>query len=49
MGYAQFLYDAGSGAFKPYGDDADSGKRVCYQCHTIAKARDYMFTNYPVR
>ncbi|MGH9730923.1 MAG: cytochrome P460 family protein [Candidatus Acidiferrales bacterium] len=48
-GYAQFLYDAPSKTFKPFGSDASFGKTVCYQCHTIVKARDYIFTNYPPR
>jgi Cytochrome P460 len=48
-GYAQFLYDPGSGTFKPFGSDSSFGKNVCYACHTIVKARDYIFTNYPLR
>ena len=47
-GYAQFDYDAASGAFKPYGTDASFGK-TCHQCHTLAKAKDFVFTAYPVR
>jgi hypothetical protein len=48
-GYAQFLYDAASGAFKPYGADSAFGKQVCYTCHTAVKAKDYIFTAYPPR
>lgn len=48
-GYAQFLYDAASGTFKPYGADADFGKEICYTCHTIVKTQDYIFTGYPLR
>jgi hypothetical protein len=48
-GYAQFLYDPASGAFKPYGTDASFGKQVCYACHTAVKAKDYIFTAYPKR
>ena len=48
-GYAQFLYDAASDTFKPYGTDASFGKTVCYECHTRVKAQDYIFTNYPRR
>jgi hypothetical protein len=48
-GYAQFLYDAGSKTFKPYGDDSSFGTKVCYQCHTAVKEKDYIFTDYPPR
>ena len=48
-GYAQFLYDAASDTFKPYGTDAAFGKQVCYACHTAVKAKDYIFTAYPQR
>jgi len=48
-GYAQFLYDPATGAFKPYGSDKSFGKTVCYQCHRNAAARDFIFTNYPRR
>jgi hypothetical protein len=46
-GYAQFLYDTASDTLKPYGNDSSCGKKVCYQCHTLVTARDYIFTNYP--
>ena len=48
-GYAQFLYDAASGTFKPFGDDASFNKKICYQCHTAVTDRDYIFTDYPKR
>jgi hypothetical protein len=48
-GYAQFLYDAASNTFKPYGNDSSFGKTVCYQCHTRVAAKDYIFTAYPRR
>jgi len=48
-GYAQFLYDPASDTFKPFGNDASFGKKVCYECHTLVTARDYIFTNYPTR
>jgi len=38
-----------SDTFKPYGSDSSFGKKVCYQCHTLVKERDYIFTNYPLR
>jgi hypothetical protein len=52
-GYAAFKYDAASGAFRPFttqdrppqGNDAKCG----VACHTIAKSRDYVFTEYATR
>jgi hypothetical protein len=52
-GYAVFDYDAASGTFKPgtaagtppQGNDAKCG----VACHTRAKARDYVFTEYGKR
>jgi hypothetical protein len=44
-GYADFDFDAASDTFKPLGTDADCG----YSCHTIVKAKDYVFTAYPKR
>jgi hypothetical protein len=52
-GYAVFDYDAPSGTFKPgttagsppQGNDAKCGAA----CHTAAKARDYVFTEYGQR
>jgi hypothetical protein len=44
-GYAQFNYDAASDTFTPDGNDAKCG----YACHTIVKAKDYIFTAYPRR
>jgi hypothetical protein len=49
-GYAVFDYDTASGAFKPgtmsgtppQGNDAKCG----FACHTTAKSRDYVFTDY---
>jgi hypothetical protein len=46
--YAQFLYDAATDTFTPYGSDSFD-KNVCYQCQTLVKDRDYIFTNYPLR
>jgi hypothetical protein len=48
-GYAQFVYDAKSDSFKPFGDDASFGKTVCFKCHTKVQATDYIFTAYPKR
>jgi hypothetical protein len=52
-GYAVFDYDAASDTFKPgtsadtppQGNDAKCG----FACHTAAKARDYVFTDYGKR
>jgi hypothetical protein len=52
-GYAVFDYDAASDTFRPgasastppQGNDAKCG----FACHTIAKARDYVFTEYGKR
>src|SRR5262245_2901704 len=44
-GYAQFNYDAASDTFTPDGSGADCG----HACHTIVKARDYVFTAYGKR
>jgi len=52
-GYAVFDYDAASDTFKPgtsagtppQGNDARCG----FSCHTRAKARDYVFTEYGKR
>jgi cytochrome P460 len=48
-GYAQFLYNAASGTFTPFGNDGSFGKQVCHACHTLVEARDYIFTSYPER
>ena len=48
-GYAQFIYDASSDTFKPYGSDSSFAKNVCHQCHTAVKAKDFIFTGYPGR
>ena len=44
-GYAQFDYDPASDTFQPNG----SGTNCGYACHTIVKAKDYVFTGYPKR
>jgi hypothetical protein len=48
-GYAQFLYNAASDTFKPFGSDSSFGKKICYQCHTAVTNRDFIFTDYPKR
>jgi hypothetical protein len=44
-GYAQFNYDGASDTFTPLGTGAACG----FACHTIVKAKDYVFTAYPKR
>jgi len=44
-GYAQFDYDPASDTFMPNGSGAKCGAG----CHTIVKAKDYVFTSYPKR
>jgi hypothetical protein len=44
-GYAEFDYDAASDTFTPLG----SGTSCGYACHTIVKAKDYVFTAYGKR
>ena len=52
-GYAVFEYDAASDAFRP-GTSADNPPQAndakCgFACHTIVRAKDYVFTSYPKR
>jgi hypothetical protein len=47
-GYARFLYDAKTSTFTPYGKDS-SFAQECYQCHTVVKGKDFIFTSYPQR
>jgi len=44
-GYAQFNYDNASDTFTPLGTGAKCG----FACHTIVKAKDYVFTAYGKR
>lgn len=44
-GYAQFNYDPATDMFMPEGSGAKCGAA----CHTIAQAKDYVFTAYPKR
>jgi hypothetical protein len=43
--YAQFNYDTASDTFTPLGTGVNCGTA----CHTIVKAKDYVFTAYPKR
>lgn len=44
-GYARFTYDTATDTFKPEGRGTDCG----FACHTIVKAKDYIFTAYGKR
>jgi len=44
-GYAEFDYHGDSDTFTPLGSGANCGTA----CHTIVKAKDYVFTAYPKR
>jgi len=44
-GWAQFNYDAASDTFTPEGSGVNCG----FECHTIVKAKDYVFTAYGKR
>ena len=48
-GYAQFDYDAAADTFTPNTSQQENDARCGAACHTIAKARDYVFTNYGKR
>ena len=47
-GYATFKYDAASDKFKVFGDGPEF-VNTCHGCHTLVKARDFVFTNYAKR
>jgi len=47
-GYARFVYDAKTKTFSPYGKEA-AFDQECNACHTIVKARDFVFTKYSLR
>jgi len=44
-GYAQFNYDGASDTFTPLGSGTNCGTA----CHSIVKAKDYVFTTFPKR
>jgi hypothetical protein len=47
-GYATFKYDIGSDTWRAFGDGLEFVE-ACHACHTIVKARDFVFTHYPKR
>jgi cytochrome P460 len=48
-GYAQFDYDAASATFKPNASIQANDAKCGVACHTIVKAKDFVFTAYPAR
>ena len=48
-GYAQFVYHAASDTFTQEESDPSFGKKLCHTCHTLVKAKDFVFAAYPVR
>ena len=52
-GYAAFQYDAATGAFRPSDDKSQppqaNDAKCGAACHTVAKNRDYVFTEYGKR
>ena len=46
-GYATLTNDASSDTWKPKGTDVAFGKAECRECHTVMKASDHLFTQYP--
>jgi hypothetical protein len=47
-GYATFQYDEAKEMWKVKHDTPDF-LYACHGCHTVVKARDFVFTNYPKR
>ena len=52
-GYAAFIYEPSSGTFRP-GNSGDqppqaNDAKCGFACHTVAKGRDYVFTEYGKR
>lgn len=45
-GFARFLYDSKTCTFTPYGEDS-SFANECYQCHSIVRKKDFIFTGLP--
>jgi hypothetical protein len=48
-GWAQFDYDAASDTFTPNTSLQSNDAKCGFACHTIVKAKDYVFTAYPKR
>jgi len=48
-GYARFVYDGKTDAFAPWAPDNPAFARQCHLCHSIVKAKDFIFTSYARR
>jgi hypothetical protein len=48
-GWAQFDYDSASDTFTPNKSLQGNNAKCGFACHTIVKAKDYVFTAYPKR
>ena len=48
-GYAQFDYDPATDTFSPNTTVQENDAKCGAACHTIVKAKDYVFTNYAKR
>jgi len=47
-GYATFRYEAASGAWKAFGENA-AFANTCHACHTRVKTHDFVYTSYASR
>ena len=47
-GYATFQYDTATDTWTAKGDNPEF-VNACHGCHTVVKARDFVFTDYPKR
>ena len=47
-GYATFQYDTATDTWSAKGDSPEF-VNACHGCHTVVKARDFVFTDYPKR
>jgi Cytochrome P460 len=48
-GWAQFDYDPASDTFTPNTSQQENDAKCGFECHTIAEAKDYVFTAYGKR
>jgi hypothetical protein len=47
-GYTTFKYDTASDTWRAFGDGPEFVD-TCHTCHTLVKARDFVWTHYPKR
>jgi hypothetical protein len=45
-GFARFIYDTKTATFTPDGKDSSFAQK-CYQCHSVVKRKDFIFTGLP--